>query len=205
MNTLSRDLHFQEFFRKSSARYGFWWKKKHGLSTPGNGDLLKSLRQICGNFSVYLFSPAISVSVRAQRPDLQFWPRQAGSKAFDWLRHEAGSEDWRRRACWYNCRLSERGKSGSPECSVLDGTRHREVLSGAWERRMTNQASESSAGGRWVCELECVFLLFVTRFGHFLRSRSEQQLSMETKKKGDRAWTRRLYFVWLPRKDIQTN
>lgn len=28
----------------------------------------------------------------------------------------------------------------------MDGTRHREVLSGAWERRMTNQASESSAG-----------------------------------------------------------
>lgn len=39
---------------------------------------------------------------------------------------------------------------GSSACSVLDETHHREVLSGAWERKMTNQAARGSAGGRQV-------------------------------------------------------
>lgn len=107
--------------------------------------------------SVLIYSPeAIDVIVTSSKPGPPFRPQQGCLKAVDWLQQQAGSRDWLRWACWYNCRLSERevavagrrwGEGRLSECSVLTVTRHSEVLSGAWERRMTNQAARGLAGG----------------------------------------------------------
>lgn len=150
---------------------------------------------------MFIYSPeGIGVSVTCTKPGPPFWPRQGSLKAFDWLQREAGSPDWRRWACWYNCRLSERGGGGggSSACSVLDEARHSEVLSGAWERKMTNQAARGSAGGD-----ECE--------GWSICASVAEVLAVSSAAAPSNSWTRREIKAderrvgWLPDKHSQTS
>ncbi len=87
-----------------------------------------------------------------------------------------------------NCMLSEKKKSSSTKCSIMDDTCRHKVLSLVWEREMSNHALEVSVGETSelmsLCstELECMFPLYfpsVAMFRYFYHCHPEQQLHIK--------------------------
>lgn len=135
---------------------------------------------------MFIYSPeGIGVSVTCTKPGPPFWPRQGSLKAFDWLQREAGSRDWRRWACWYNCRLSERGGSEGGLVGMFCtgwGASQRGPFRSVGEEN-DKSGGEGLSGGRRVWRLEHLCLCR-RGSGRFLRSRSKQQLNTERNKGG---------------------